>query len=103
MDEIEQVLKKYDVAYIRQHFIDAASINEFAVSFYKDAADIYDAVTRVRNIERNPNGFDLHDAPILGLLVRMWELLREIIKYYEQDNAEVISILDPMPFGNWVM
>jgi hypothetical protein len=94
MEEIAQVLKKYDEEYVRQHFADAVSINAFALSFYKDAADIYDAVTRVRNLERNPHGFDLHDAPILGLLVRVWKLLKEILKYYEQDNAEIISILE---------
>jgi len=94
MEEIAQVLKKYDEEYVRQHFTDTASINAFALSFYKDAADIYDAVTRVRNLERNPNGFDLQDAPILGLLVKVWKLLKEIIKYYEQNNAEIISILE---------
>lgn len=94
MDEISLVLKKYDEEYIRQHFTDTASINAFALSFFRDAADIYDAITRVRNTERNPNGFDLNDAPILGLLVRIWKLLKEILKYYEQDNAEIISILE---------
>lgn len=94
MEEIAQVFKKYDEDYVRQHFTDTASINAFALSFYKDAADIYDAVTRVRNVERNPNGFALQDAPILGLLVRVWKLLKEILKYYEQDNAEIISILE---------
>ena len=94
MEEIAQTLKKYDEEYVRQNFTDAASINAFALSFYKDAADIYDAVTRVRNVERNPHGFDLHDAPILGLLVRVWKLLKEVLKYYEQDNAEIISVLE---------
>lgn len=51
-------------------------------------------MTRVRSVERNQNGFDLNDAPILGLLVKVWKLLKEIIKYYEQDNAEIISILE---------
>ncbi len=94
MEEIAKVLKKYDAEYIRKHFLDATSINLFALSFYKDAANIFDAVTRVRNVERNPNGFDLNDAPILGLLIRVWKLLKEILKYYEQDNAEIISILE---------
>src|ERR1019366_2554016 len=34
------------------------------------------------------------NAPVLGLLVRIWKLLKEIIRYYEQDNAEIISILE---------
>lgn len=93
MEEIARILKKYDEAYIRENFADTASINTFALSFCKDAADIYDAVARVRNVDRNPTGFDLNDAPILGLLVRVWKLLKEVLKYYEQDNAEIISIL----------
>jgi hypothetical protein len=94
MDEIAQVLRKYDEKYVREHFSDAQAINAFALTFYKDAADIYDAITRVRNVERNPRGFDLSEAPILGLLVRVWKLLKEIVKYYEQDNAEIISVLE---------
>ena len=69
-------------------------INQFAFTFYKDVAEIYDCLTRVKNVERNPTGFSLNDAPILGLLVRIWKLLKEIIKYYEQNNAEIISILE---------
>jgi hypothetical protein len=94
MEEIAQILTKYDEEYIRQNFTDVVSINAFALSFYKDVAEIYDTLTRVKNVERNPNGFDLDDAPILGLLVRIWKLLKEIIRSYEQDNAEIISILE---------
>lgn len=94
MEEISAVLKKYDEDYVRENFVDAKSVNEFALSFYKDAAEIYDSITRVRNVERNPNGFDLNDAPILGLLVKVWKLLKEILKYYEQDNAELIGVLE---------
>ncbi len=94
MKEITDVLKKYDQDYIHEHLASLTEINLFALTFYKDVADVYDALTRVRNIERNPIGFDLKDAPILGLLVRIWKLLKEIIKYYEVDNAEIISILE---------
>jgi hypothetical protein len=94
MDEIGKLIKKYDEDYVRRNFLEAASINAFALTFYKDAAEIYDAITRVRSIDRNPTGFDLNDAPILGLLVRVWKLLKEVIKYYEADNAEIISVLE---------
>ena len=33
-------------------------------------------------------------ALILGLLVRVWKLLKEVIRYYEENNAEIISILE---------
>jgi hypothetical protein len=73
MEEIAQTLRKYDEEYVRQNFTDAASINAFALSFYKDAADIYDAVTRVRNVERNPHGFDLHPGPHQATQMPIWD------------------------------
>lgn len=69
-------------------------LNRFALTFYKHVAEIYDCLTRVRNVGRNPIGFSLDDAPILGLLVLVWKLLKEVIRYYEEDNAEIISILE---------
>ena len=50
MEEIATILKKYDEDYVREHFSDSASINSFALTFYKDAADIYDVITRVRDV-----------------------------------------------------
>jgi len=94
MDEIGRILSKYDDAYVTAHLRKPGDINAFALTFFKDVADIYDAITRVRNIERNPTGFSLDDAPALGLLVRIWKLLKEVIKYYEADNEELISVLE---------
>jgi hypothetical protein len=60
-------------------------VNKFALTFYKDVAEIYDCLTRVKTaVELNPTGFALDDAPILGLLARVWKLQKEITKYYEQ-------------------
>jgi hypothetical protein len=94
MEEIERIIAKYDAANIAGQLGTAEQLNQFALGFYKDVADIYDAVTRIRNLQRNPIGFPLEDAPILGLLVRIWKLLKEVVRYYEADNAEIISILD---------
>jgi uncharacterized protein DUF5677 len=94
MDEIRKIIEKYDVEYVKSEFNSLEGINKFALIFYKDVAEIYDCLTRIKNIERNPTGFSLDDAPILGLLVRVWRLLKEIIRYYEQGNAEIISILE---------
>ncbi len=94
MDEIRKITEKYDVDYVREGLDSLEQLNAFALTFYKDVAEIYDCVTRIKNVERNPTGFSLDDAPILGLLVRVWKLLKEIINYYEQDNAEIISILE---------
>ena len=94
MDEIRKIMEKYDAEYVRDRIDSVEGINKFAHTFYKDVAEIYDCITRVTNPERNPIGFSLKDAPILGLLVRISKLLKEIISYYEQNNAEIISILE---------
>jgi Family of unknown function (DUF5677) len=94
MQEIQNIMGKYDAAYVRDRLNTVAGVNEFALAFYKDVAEIYDCITRIKNVERNPSGFSLDDAPILGLLTRIWKLLKEIIKYYEQNNAEIIGILE---------
>ncbi len=93
MDEIRKIMEKYDGASV-EGLNSLEGINKFALTFYKDVAEIYDCFSRIRNVERNPTGFTLDDAPILGLLVRIWKLLKEIINYYEQDNAEIIGILE---------
>jgi hypothetical protein len=94
MDEIEAIVRKYDEEYIRTGLMSADGVRSFAVVFYRDTAEILDVLTRSRNVERNPTGFSLDDAPILGLLVRMWKLLKEIVRYYREDNAEMISVFD---------
>lgn len=94
MKEIHDVIKKYDKSYISNNLKSVDEINKFATIFFKDVAEIYDCITRVKNIERNPTGFSLSDAPVLGLLVRIWKLLKEIVRYYEENNAEIISILE---------
>lgn len=94
MDEIRLITQKYDEAYVRDGLENLENLATFSLAFYKDVAAIYDCITRIKNIERNPSGFTVDDAPILGLLVRVRTLLNEVIRYYEQDNAEIISILE---------
>ena len=94
MDEIETIISRYDEAYVSDSLRSLEDINKFTGTFVKDVAEIYDCITRVRNIQRNPTGFDLEDAPILGLLTRIWKLLKEIVGYYENNNAEFIGILE---------
>ena len=92
MDEFDTIMEKYGDRPLREHFDNLDEINQFAVQFYRDAAEIYDCFTRIRNRERNPSGYSLDDAPILGLLVRIWKLLKETIRYHTENNAEFIAI-----------
>jgi hypothetical protein len=70
------------------------SLKRFSLVFFKDVAEIYDCLTRLKNVECNPSGFSLEDAPILGLLVRIAKLFKEVLAYYEKENAEIIGILE---------
>lgn len=94
MDELRNFLTKYDNVDIDKALSDFASLVDFSTVFYRDVAEIYDAVTRTRNLDRNPVGFHANDAAILGLLVRIWKILKEIVYYYEKKNADIIGLLD---------
>ena len=94
MDEIHRLLTKYDASYVCHGLASAEAVNKFASTFYTDVADLYDCITRIKNTERNPNGYSLLDAPVLGLLVRSWKLLKEVIRYYEENNGEIVGVLE---------
>lgn len=94
MKELQSITEKYQPEYIGKSFSSLEGVNSFALTFYKDVAEIYDCLTRLKNIERNPSGFSIDDAPVLGLLVRVWKLLKQVIEYYDQDNAELIALLE---------
>lgn len=94
MDEIQEIWKKYDNDYVSNYLNTTEDINQYAIEFYKDVANIHDALTRLRNVERNSTGFDFDDAPILGLLTRSWKMLKQVIRFYEEDNAEFISVFE---------
>jgi hypothetical protein len=94
MNEITEITAKYHSNYINEHFKSLGGLHIFSLQFFKDVAEIYDIFTRAKNAERNPSGYSIYDAPILGLLVRICKILKECTKYYENNNAEMISIID---------
>ena len=94
MHELQDITSKYDEDYVAK-FIDAVdTLDSYTLGFYDDVVEIYDFVTRLRNKERNPTGFSLNDAPILGLLIRTWKLLKQAIDLYNTRNAEFIFIVE---------
>ena len=88
MDEIQNIRAKYDRAYLERLFASTPEADQLALAFFEDVAEILDIVTRLKNVERNPTGFSIDDAPILGLLVRTWKLLKLIVWIYKEDSAE---------------
>src|SRR6202795_1464975 len=94
MEELKQITDRYNPDYVREGLESRDSLKRFSLVFFKGVAEIYECLTRLNNVERNPRGFSLEDAPILGLLVRIAKLLKEVLAYYEKDNAEIIGILE---------
>jgi hypothetical protein len=77
MEELKQITDRYNPDDVREGL--ESSLKRFSLVFLKDVAEIYDCLTRLKNVERNPSGFSLEDAPILGLLVRIAKLLKEVL------------------------
>ena len=92
MDEIQDIRAKYDRAYLARLFAKTPEADRLAFSFYEDVAEILDILSRLKNVERNPTGFSIDDATILGLLVRTWKLLKLIVWIYNEDSAEHAAI-----------
>jgi len=59
MGEILKITDKYDAKFVRTGFSSLDGLNHFALGFYKDVAGIYDGLTRVKNVQRNPTSFSL--------------------------------------------
>ena len=94
MQELIDIVEKHKKIDFKKQLESKEGLKEFSTVFYGDVAEIYDVVTRIKNTERNPTGFTLNDAAILGLLVRIWKLLKEVVVYYKNDNGEIISHFD---------
>ena len=94
MEEIQSILAKYDRLYLAR-FVDATpEADRMALAFYEDVAEILELLSRLKNVERNPTGFSIDDAPILGLLVRTWKLLKLVVWIYKKDSAEYAAITE---------
>ena len=65
MEELNKITEKYHPDYIGEAMTSLEALDAFALTFYKDVAEIYDCLTRLKNVERNPSGFSYDDAPIL--------------------------------------
>ena len=94
MDEIQDIRAKYDRAYLERLFASTPEADRLALAFYEDVAEILDVLSCLKNVERNPTGFSIDDAPILGLLVRTWKLLKLIVWIYKEDSAEYAAIAE---------
>lgn len=47
MQELSEITTKYDPDYVREGLGSLEQLNSFALTFYKDVAEIYDCLTRL--------------------------------------------------------
>ncbi len=92
MQEIELIWLKYDEGRLLDRLESLDDVNRLALTFGRDVAATFRLVTLLRNPGRNPSGYGLSDAPIVGLLTRVAKLLRLVCRFYELDNAEYVSV-----------
>ena len=52
MEELANIINKYDEAYISENLSSLDELDRFALAFFKDVVEIYDCVTRIKNIAR---------------------------------------------------
>ena len=91
MNEIPDIHAKFRIDDIRHRMNSVDQVNSYSLKFYQDVTNVYRLATNQKNPNRNPTGYSLDDAPILGLLVRIWKLSTLVVRYFEQNNGEYIA------------
>ena len=94
MEEIQAILAKYEHDYLARLLATTSEADRLALTFYEDVVEILDVLSRLKNVERNPTGFCIDDAPILGLLVRTWKLLKLVVWIYKEASAEYAAVAE---------
>ena len=92
MQEIERIWLKYGEGRLLDRLESLDDVNRLALTFGRDVAATFRLVTLLRSPGRDPSGYGLSDAPIVGLLTRVAKLLRLVCRFYELDNAEYLSV-----------
>ena len=92
MQEIDRIWLKYEEGRILDRLESLDEVNRLALTFGSDTAQTFRLLTLMRNPGRNPSGYSLADAPVVGLLTRVAKLFRLICRFYELRNGEYLSV-----------
>ena len=87
MQEIDRIWLKYEEGRILDRLESLDEVNRLALTFGSDTAQTFRLLTLMRNPGRNPSGYSLADAPVVGLLTRVAKLFRLICRFYELRKA----------------
>ena len=92
MNETNRIWLKYKDSRLLDRLESVDDVNRFVLTFCRDVARTFRLVTLQRNQSRNPSGYDLVEAPIVGLLTRVAKLLQLVARFYELRNGEYVTI-----------
>ena len=92
MYETDQFWLKYEAPGLLDRLESLDDVNRIALTFCQDVAHTYRLITLRRNPSRNPSGYGLADAPIVGLLTRVAKLLQLVCKFYELGNGDHLVV-----------
>ena len=92
MEETDQIWLKYEEQGLLDRVESLDDVNRLALTFCEDVTRNYRLVTLRRNPNRDPFGYGLDDAPIVGLLTRVAKLFRLVCKFYELGNGDHLSV-----------
>ncbi len=92
MNEIDRIRLKYEDDRLLDRLESLDDVNRFVLTFCRDVTQIFRLVTLQRNPSRNPDGYGLADAPIIGLLTRVTKLLELVTRFYEINNGDHLTV-----------
>ena len=92
MQEIDNIWLKYEKDRILTRVDSLEEINRVALAFGNDVANTFRLITLIRDPVRNPRGYGLSNAPIVGLLTRIAKLLQLVCNSYKVNNGYYISV-----------
>ena len=92
MQEIDRIWLKYEEGRLLDRIESLDDVNRLALTFGRDVARTFQLVTLVCDPERYSSGYDLSDAPIVGLLTRVAKLLGLLCRFYELGNGDYLSV-----------
>lgn len=92
MNETDRIRLKYEDDRLLDTLESLDDVNRFVLTFSRDVAQIFRMVTLQRNPSRNPDGYGLADAPIVGLLTRVAKLLELVTRFHEINNGDYLNV-----------
>ena len=92
MNESNRIWLKYEDQGLLDRLESLDDVNRLALTFCEDVASTYRLITLRRNPSRDPSGYGLADAPIVGLLTRVAKLFRLVCKFYELANGDHLAV-----------